>query len=71
MYAQNVGEKITIEELIDLSGKRALVTGGLKGIGKSIASRLSECGATVLVAGSAIFTGNNYKKNIMELKKSF
>ena len=28
-------------------------------------------GATVLVAGSAIFTGNNYKNNIMELKKSF
>lgn len=40
----------TNHELIDLTGKRALVTGGAKGIGAAIASRLAEAGAVVTVA---------------------
>ncbi|MFK7918569.1 MAG: SDR family NAD(P)-dependent oxidoreductase [Ilumatobacter sp.] len=39
-----------IGDLVDLSGRRALVTGGAKGIGASIATRLVEAGATVTVA---------------------
>ena len=40
----------SLGELIDLSGRRALVTGGGKGIGAAIAARLAEAGATVTIA---------------------
>ncbi|HEU4914273.1 MAG TPA: SDR family NAD(P)-dependent oxidoreductase [Candidatus Saccharimonadales bacterium] len=40
----------TIQELLDLSNKAAIVTGGAKGIGFGIAYRLAEAGAGVLIA---------------------
>ena len=39
-----------LRDLIDLSGKPALVTGGGKGIGAAVAGRLIEAGATVTIA---------------------
>ena len=47
-----MGDFQTIGSLIDLSGKRGIVTGGLKGIGQAITARLVESGAKVLVADS-------------------
>lgn len=40
----------TINELFDLTGKSALVTGGATGIGQAICKRLAEAGANVMVA---------------------
>jgi 2-deoxy-D-gluconate 3-dehydrogenase len=40
----------TLNELIRLEGKAAIVTGGAKGIGYGISCRLAEAGASVLVA---------------------
>lgn len=39
-----------LSELLNLSGKSAIVTGGAKGIGYGIAYRLAEAGAKVLIA---------------------
>ena len=36
----------TIAELVDLSGKTAIVTGGAMGIGAGIVARLHEAGAS-------------------------
>ena len=42
-------EPTPLGELIDLTGKRAIVTGGAMGIGFAISYRLAEAGATVLI----------------------
>jgi nucleoside-diphosphate-sugar epimerase len=38
-----------VRELFELSGQKALVTGGLRGLGLQLAEALGEAGATVLL----------------------
>ncbi len=48
----------TIEELFDLTGKAALITGGATGIGQAISRRLAEAGASVMIADINIDAAN-------------
>ena len=41
---------VRLDELLDLSGRIAVVTGGARGIGRACCTRLAEAGATVVVA---------------------
>ena len=40
---------IPVRQLLSLSGRRAVVTGGAQGLGKAIVRRLAEAGASVLI----------------------
>lgn len=55
----------TIEQLFDLQGKTALVTGGAMGIGKGIAERLGEAGANVIIAD---INADESQRTVAELK---
>ena len=48
----------SIQQLIDLKGKTAIVTGGAMGIGFGIAYRLAEAGASVVIADMNEEAGN-------------
>src|SRR4051794_14434477 len=48
MSTADVSSK-SLAELISLHGRRAVVTGGGRGLGKAIAARLAEAGADVLI----------------------
>lgn len=53
-----------IKDLLNLSGKTAIVTGGAMGIGFGISSRLAEAGANVMIANR---TEEDSKKAVDEL----
>src|SRR5690242_4559960 len=44
-----MSQHVAIDDLLDLSGRTALVTGGAMGVGQAIARRLAEARADVVV----------------------
>src|SRR5438552_15009189 len=44
------GKRTMVQDIFDLSGKVALVTGGSQGLGKAMARGLVEAGADVVIA---------------------
>ena len=57
-----------IKEIKDLIGERDIEIEVDGGINKLTARKTIEAGAKVLVSGSSIFKGNDYQKNIHELR---
>jgi 2-dehydro-3-deoxy-D-gluconate 5-dehydrogenase len=56
-----------LNELLDLSGKTAIVTGGSRGIGYGITYRLAEAGANVVIAS---LYEEEMKEAVAELEKN-
>jgi 2-deoxy-D-gluconate 3-dehydrogenase len=54
----------SIAELMDLSGKSAIVTGGSMGIGSGIVERLHEAGAAVLIADIDLDAGEELAERL-------
>ena len=46
----STNKPVPISNLISLSGKRAVITGGATGLGYAMAYRFAEAGATVFIA---------------------
>jgi|SRR5579872_974008 len=60
-------DQTKIQDLINLNGKTAIVTGGAMGIGFGIARRLAEAGANVVVADLNSEAGEQALKQLRDL----
>ncbi len=63
---------MNLNELFDLSGKVALVTGAQRGIGKAMAIALAEAGADIIgVSASMPLQGSELEKEVTALGRKF
>ena len=56
---------VLCKDLLDLSGKTAIVTGGAQGIGYGISYRLAEAGANVVIANKTESHGISASENLL------
>ena len=60
-----------MNELFDLSGKKALVTGCSRGIGQAMAVGLAEAGADIIGVSSSLQPGGKTEKGVLEQRRKF
>lgn len=60
-----------LEELFDLTGKTALVTGCSRGIGEAMATGLAEAGADIVGVSSTLHAGSEVEQKIKKLGRNF
>lgn len=60
-----------IQELFDLKGKVALVTGCKRGIGRSMAAALAEAGADIVGVSATLTSGSEVETEVVGLGRSF
>ena len=60
----------TITDLISLTGRTAIVTGGAMGIGRGIVERLAEAGASVVIADADLEAAEATAKELTEQGRS-
>jgi len=58
---------MSFRDRTDFTGKRAIVTGGSRGLGRCIADTLAELGATVHVFDWAVPTDDNFKHDFQQV----
>lgn len=63
-------EPPTLAELLDLHGRTAIVTGGAMGIGRGIVERLSEAGASVVIADADLEAAEKTASELAERHRS-
>jgi 2-deoxy-D-gluconate 3-dehydrogenase len=60
-----------LNQLFDLSGKTALVTGCSRGIGESMAIGLAEAGANIIGVSGTLKPGSNAEQQIKKSGREF
>lgn len=66
MGAKHANNTVPLSELINLSGKNAIVTGGTTGLGYAITNRLAEAGAKVVIVGRSAEKGGIAEKQFRD-----